>query len=412
MLLGIDLGSVSSQAVLLNPQYGIQRRCEVLNRGQVQETLEEIVGNILEGCKAHTLRVGITGCGRDVCRPHPHIYVCNELVALAIGGRHESPEARSIIEIGGQTSSWLSIDPLSSSRESAEIRDFSLNTRCAAGSGAFLEQQAARLKMTITEFAECADAAQKGASIAGRCSVFAKSDMIHLQQKGTPLEEIAYGLCQALARNYVATILKGRESLLPVLLTGGGFQNRGLVRAFREVLSLQDGTFVLSQGPSYTSALGAALAATQTPHTLTVDEIHAWLSGTVSGERRVSCFLPPLGDAAPPPPEEPEPEEGEFVRGYLGVDVGSVSTNLTLVDGEGRVKAGVYLPTRGRPLEVIREGCEQLFAICSGGLEILGIGTTGSGRHLAGEYLEADEAGKSLHILVLRVKLAPIGEYL
>jgi predicted CoA-substrate-specific enzyme activase len=221
--------------------------------------------------------------------------------------------------------------------------------------------------------------------------VFAKSDMIHLQQKGTPLEEIAYGLCQALARNYVATILKGRENLLPVLLTGGGFQNRGLVRAFREVLSLQDGTFVLSQAPSYTSALGAALAATQAPHPLTVGEIHAWVSGTVSGERRVSCFLPPLGDAAPPPPEEPEPEEGEFVRGYLGVDVGSVSTNLALVDGEGRVKAGVYLPTRGRPLEVIREGCEQLFDRCSGGLEILGIGTTGSGRHLAGEYLEADE---------------------
>ena len=212
MLLGIDLGSVSSQAVLLDEHNGVRRRCEVLNRGQVQETLEEVVGNVLDGCQAPALRVGITGCGRDACRLHSHIYAGNELVALSIGGSHESPEALSLIEIGGQTSSWLSIDPLSSSRESVEILDFSLNTRCAAGSGAFLEQQAARLKLTITEFAECADAAQKGATIAGRCSVFAKSDMIHLQQKGTPLEEIAYGLCQALARNYVATILKGREN--------------------------------------------------------------------------------------------------------------------------------------------------------------------------------------------------------
>ncbi len=391
MLLGIDLGSVSSQAVLLDEHHGVRRRCEVLNRGQVQETLEEVVGNVLDGCQAPALRVGITGCGRDASRLHPHIYAGNELVALSIGGSHESPEALSIIEIGGQTSSWMSIDPLSSSPESVEIRDFSLNTRCAAGSGAFLEQQAARLKLTITEFAECADAAQKGATIAGRCSVFAKSDMIHLQQKGTPLEEIAYGLCQALARNYVATILKGRENKLPVLLTGGGFQNRGLVRAFREVLSLQDGTFVLSQAPSFTSALGAALAAHQNPHPLTVDEIRAWLSETLSREGRVRCFLPSLGEAAPAPPEEPQPEEGEFVRGYLGVDVGSVSTNLALVDGEGRLKAGIYLPTKGRPLEVIREGCEQLFDRCSGGLEILGIGTTGSGRHLAGEYLEADE---------------------
>ncbi len=391
ILLGIDLGSVSSQAILLHPQQGIRGRREILNRGHVREILEDLIVALLEGQQTPDLRVGITGRGRDACRPHPSIYSCNELVALALGGGQESPEARSIIEIGGQTSSWLSLDSQSSSAGSAAILDFSLNTRCAAGSGAFLEQQAGRLKMSIAEFAEYADAAQRGATIAGRCSVFAKSDMIHLQQKGTPMEEIAYGLCQALARNFTATILRGRENLQPVLLTGGGFQNRGLVRAFREVLALRTGSFVLSQAPTCTSALGAALAAAQAPHPIVLDELHAWLRATTSDERRARCFLSPLGQAAPPPSEEPQPQEGEFIRGFLGVDVGSVSTDLVLVDSEGRVKAGIYLPTRGRPLEVIREGCEQLFDRCLGGLEILGIGTTGSGRHLAGEYLEADE---------------------
>jgi activator of 2-hydroxyglutaryl-CoA dehydratase len=128
-------------------------------------------------------------------------------------------EAKSIIDIGGHSSRWIHLDNRSNSDAGSEIIDFSLNERCAADSGAFLEQQGARLKLNIEEFSELALKATKGATIAGRCSVFAKSDMIHLQQKGTPVEEIAYGVCLALARNFVATTLKGRKCATPFFST-------------------------------------------------------------------------------------------------------------------------------------------------------------------------------------------------
>jgi len=76
------------------------------------------------------------------------------------------------------------------------VADFASNGLCAAGAGAFLEQQTGRLGLSLDRLGVMAATARRGATIAGRCSVFAKSDMIHLQQKGTPLEEIAYGLCQ------------------------------------------------------------------------------------------------------------------------------------------------------------------------------------------------------------------------
>ncbi len=276
------------------------------------------------------------------------------------------------------------------------ILDFALNDVCAAGSGSFLEQQAARLKMPIEEFARLAASAKRGAAIAGRCSVFAKTDMIHLQQKGTPPEEIAYGLCQALARNFVATVLKGRESTPPVLLAGGGFRNKGLVNAFREVLRLGEGDCRLAEPPHVLGALGAAVGAANP----VVADGHS-KGFEVRGPEDLLRLLKPrrprpkarstaLGTLEIGGSEEPSLGPGEFLEAHLGVDIGSVSTNLVLVDGEGKVRAGVYLPTRGRPLEVLKEGYRELLRKCPGGFDLLGIGTTGSGRHLAGTLLQAD----------------------
>ena len=116
-----------------------------------------------------------------------------------------------------------------------------MNQQCAAGSGSFFEQQATRLGLDVEAFARLSAAAPRGATIAGRCSVFAKSDMIHLQQKGTPVGEIAYGLCLAMARNFMATVIRGRQIVPPLALVGGGAANQGLVRAFAEVLGLDAG---------------------------------------------------------------------------------------------------------------------------------------------------------------------------
>jgi predicted CoA-substrate-specific enzyme activase len=390
MVLGVDIGSSAIKAVLLDDTLRPVEFFEQSNRGDPAEAFKRIVSRLFEGRGGLRLRIGITGIGRKMVKAPPELFLSNEIVVLALGAAHFYPEARSVIEIGAQTSRWILLDRAAGSSSEPEILDFALNDACAAGSGAFLEQQAARLKLGIEEFAALAASAKRGAAIAGRCSVFAKTDMIHLQQKGTPAEEIAYGLCQALARNFVATVLKGREALPPVLLAGGGARSRGLVHAFREILGRADGQLSLADPPQLLGALGAARGAAVGGKEIDVPGPDFLLQFLESRKSQHRVQREALGELEVRPAEEPSPGPGDFIKANLGVDIGSVSTNLVLVDAEGRVRAGVYLPTKGRPIEVLRQGYRLLRERCPAGFEILGIGTTGSGRHLAGTLLEAD----------------------
>ena len=127
----------------------------------------------------------------------------------AFAGRYH-PDARTIIEMGGEDAKVITLarDAVS---QGVRIEDFSMNAACAAGTGSFLDQQASRLHLTIEEFSAIALKSRTPPRVAGRCSVFAKSDMIHLQQSATPDYDIVAGLCFAMARNFKATVGKGKE---------------------------------------------------------------------------------------------------------------------------------------------------------------------------------------------------------
>ena len=211
MILGLDFGAEICKAVLLDESLQVMSRWETFSRGNPAGALQTIAASLFGNHEDLQLKVGVTGSGRDAFDFADQVQILNELISLALGVVHLYPTARSVIEIGAESSRWLLLGPGPAPNAHPEILDFAMNERCAAGSGAFLRQQASRLKLTISEFSALAASAQKGASIAGRCSVFAKSDMIHHQQKGTPLAEIAYGVCLALARNFVATISRGKE---------------------------------------------------------------------------------------------------------------------------------------------------------------------------------------------------------
>ena len=191
-----------------------------------------------------------------------------------------------MIEIGGHIARWVSLDQESSGQP--HLVDFSLNDQCAAGVGAFLVQQAGRLKMGIEEFSQSAEGAKTGASIAGRCAVFAKSDMIHLQQKGTDVSEIAYGLCLALARNFQATVLKGRKIPQPIALAGGGALNGGLVRAFREVLGASNMDLWVLPDPVMLGAMGAARVAAREAAPQPIGELATRLASRIPARRSLA----------------------------------------------------------------------------------------------------------------------------
>jgi predicted CoA-substrate-specific enzyme activase len=390
MILGLDFGAETCKAVLLDESLRVMSRRETFSRGNPAGALRTIAASLFGNHKDLQIKVGVTGSGREAFDFPDKVKILNELISLALGIVHLYPTARSVIEIGAESSRWLLLGPAPAPEAYPEILDFAMNERCAAGSGVFLRQQASRLKLTLSEFSALAASAEKGASIAGRCSVFAKSDMIHHQQKGTPLAEIAYGVCLALARNFVATISRGKECYPPLCVTGGGALNKGLLRAFREILGLQEKEWVISDWPLYSCALGAALSAAQSGSAIPFgnrEDMMRLLKPKKSIPKSKYLSLGALDNQIS---MEPFLAEGEDARGFLGVDVGSVSTNLSLVDGRGRVLAGVYVPTSGRPVEAVREGYGVLKSRCRGKLVVSGIGTTGSGRYLAGRLLRAD----------------------
>jgi predicted CoA-substrate-specific enzyme activase len=168
-----------------------------------------------------------------------------------VAALHEVPEARTVMEIGGQDSKIIIL-------KNGIVVDFAMNTVCAAGTGSFLDQQANRLNLSIEDFGDIALQSENPVRIAGRCTVFAESDMIHKQQMGHPLADIVAGLCEALVRNYLNNIGKGMEIKPPVVFQGGVAANAGIRSAFQGTLQTD---IIVPRHFDVMGAYGAALLA-------------------------------------------------------------------------------------------------------------------------------------------------------
>jgi len=175
--------------------------------------------------------------------------VKNEITAHAIACLNLVPKVQTIIEIGGQDSKLIII-------RDGIVNDFAMNTVCAAGTGSFLDQQAARLDLEIGELGELAAHGKTPVRIAGRCAVFAESDMIHKQQMGHKMEDILAGLCRSLVRNFLSNLAKGKEIKPPVIFQGGVAANRGIRLAFEEILGFP---LIIPEHYEVMGALGIAL---------------------------------------------------------------------------------------------------------------------------------------------------------
>jgi len=248
IFLGIDIGSTTVKVVVLDSNRRLLDWRYVRSRGRPRQALLEAVDELADVIgDATILGLGLSGSGGGPVADLIGGTHVNELVAQtrAIGAYH--PEARTVIEIGGQDSKLLSVrwDP---SSQQMLLEDFAMNALCAAGTGAFLDQQAERLGVAIDqEYARLALTSTNPARIAGRCTVFAKSDMIHLQQVGTPLPDILMGVCLAMARNFTTVIGKGKRFVPPILFQGGVAYNAAVTRAFETVLKVPPGSIIVPE---------------------------------------------------------------------------------------------------------------------------------------------------------------------
>ncbi|MFH1638734.1 MAG: acyl-CoA dehydratase activase [Chloroflexota bacterium] len=249
--LGIDSGSVSTKLAAINNKGDLICHVYLLTKGKpieaMQEGLRQIKDRLPHG--AEISGVAATGSARYLIGVVTGADMTkNEITCQALATLGQMPDVRTIIEIGGQDSKIILI-------RDGLVSDFGMNTVCAAGTGSFLDHQAARLNMSIEEFSRRALESTAPVRIAGRCTVFAESDMIHKQQMGHPVQDIVYGLCQALVRNYLTSVAPGKEIKPPVVFQGGVSLNQGILKAFREELGIE---IIVPPNTAILGAIGAA----------------------------------------------------------------------------------------------------------------------------------------------------------
>ncbi|MDI6727518.1 MAG: acyl-CoA dehydratase activase [Thermodesulfovibrionales bacterium] len=399
--IGLDAGSVAVKIVVLDEKgneveghyarhYGHPVRVSL-------KLLKEIQGRFPESS------LSVTGSAGKAIASALKIKPINEIVSQFYSIKKLFPHINTIIELGGEDSKLIIL-------ENGAIKDFSMNSVCAAGTGSFLEQQAERLRLSIEEFSEIAARSERPSKIAGRCSVFAKSDMIHLQQIATPVEDIIAGLCFAVARNFKATIAKGRDLKLPVSFQGGVAANKGMVRAFREVFDLDE--LFIPADFAFMGALGAALKDMDEGivNTFNLKDLEQFLSSAQFSEKGYTPLISEgdgfferhLKNSQESRVKSQESKDknkdssrithhvSRPLKAYLGIDIGSISTNLAVIDEEGNLLAKRYLMTAGRPIKAVKQGLEEIYAEIGDGVEIGGVGTTGSGRYMIADYVGAD----------------------
>ncbi len=388
--IGIDTGSISVKVALVDDRKKVVKHIYRRMFGKPLPVLAEILEEIgLEFPDARILACGTTGTGGELAAKLAGGQFFNEIVAQSAAVSYLYPRVRTVIEMGGQDSKFILLKPMNGNGAGSVLEDFSMNSACAAGTGSFLDQQASRMGYRIEkEFGEMALKSSHPPRIAGRCSVFAKSDMIHLQQIGTPDYDIAAGLCHAVARSFKSNVAKGKQFIKPVAFVGGVAANIGVVKAFRDELGIDN--LIIPEFHKVTGAIGAALSVIDSKEAVAwrgADGIRKHL-----GKRAfVGGGLAPLMNARNG--DRYEVSTHPITQGtevYIGIDIGSLSTNVVAIDDRLRVVARRYLRTAGRPIDAVTRGLLEIGGEIAGKAAVKGVGTTGSGRYMIADFVGAD----------------------
>ncbi len=416
--IGVDVGSVTVKLGVLGEDSSVLYDSYLRHEGRPLDAVARLFEQLDQGGLQARQIVGLraTGSGGKELARRLGIGFSNEVVSLTEANRVLYPEQRTVVEIGGEDSHLIRLEEGGGGE--VKLADFAMNSVCAAGTGVFLDQQANRLRIPVEEMGRVALESEHPSRIAGRCSVFANSDMIHLQQRGIPVRDVLAGLCAAIARNFRGTVARMEGLRPPIAFEGGVAANSGVVKAIVDLLGLKEGEVVVPPHFATLGAIGAALLARTADSAArlfdTIADIGPLLSrgdytrdsleplaGAGSGVAGRACPALDSQDQASWPchpslaardgarADAALTEEGRQPA-YLGVDIGSISTNLAVLAADGELLAKRYLMTAGRPIEAVRRGLQELDEEVGDRVEIRGVGTTGSGRYMIGDIIGAD----------------------
>lgn len=250
--LGIDIGSISTKAVILDEENKVLSSCYIETSGSPVDAVKKAL-KIVRVPNDYVLKgIGTTGSARKLIGLMVGANVVkNEITAHAIGTLTYYPDARTILEIGGQDSKIILIN-------NGVITDYAMNTLCAAGTGAFLSSQAKRIGVDINDFGKMALNSNNPVKIAARCTVFAESDLVHKSQLGYKKEDIIAGLCRSVVLNYLNNLCKGKRLEKPIIFQGGVSKNQGVRKFFNEILKAD---VIVDDNSHLMGAIGVAVLA-------------------------------------------------------------------------------------------------------------------------------------------------------
>jgi len=404
---GVDVGSVSINCVVIDEHQRVVHETPYLRHfGLVHEEayklLREILRHPLLEDPSSIRSVSFTGMhGQQLAEilSAPHEV---ETIAQVLGVIHVVPGVRTIISIGGQDAALLQ---LAHEGDRWHLEAFNMNGPCASGTGSFIDQQAERLALalygadfemsqeklqqTLEDFIALGLQSTYPAPVACRCTVFTKSDMIHLQNKGETLPNIIAGLHYGNAANCMSTLVANREVAEPIVFVGGMASNRLQVQAFRHY-------FPSLQVPPRHTSLGAYGVALQAQKLAWRNQVDLNLLNRL--DARSTCVFPQAdrlelkltrfdcdNSLSPWDARRKNPAQA-----FLGVDIGSTSTKYALIADDGEILHKCYVPTQGKPIEVTQKLLNTLLEEMGGKIRLAAIATTGSGRNVVGDFLRAD----------------------
>ena len=231
--LGVDIGSISTKAVIIDSDNNILLSEYIWTEGNPINAVKKIINSFKDKLDKDIKIVGVgtTGSARKLIGSILGANIIkNEITAHAIGTLDKYSDTRTILEIGGQDSKIILI-------ENGIVTDYAMNTLCAAGTGSFLSSQAKRLGIEVEDFGDLALTSKNPTPIAARCTVFAESDLVHKAQMGYHKNDIVAGLCKSVALNYLNNVAKGKKICEPIIFQGGVSKNKGVVKAFEDILN-------------------------------------------------------------------------------------------------------------------------------------------------------------------------------
>ncbi len=403
-IVGIDVGSVSLNCMVIDHNRNIVFESPYRRHfGKVDEEILDMVEALFQKFGKKQIRsISFTGSHGKKLAEKLDVFYEFETISQVLGILHLIPEAKSLICMGGQDTALFQIHH---DTDGWELESFNANGPCASGTGSFIDQQAERLATSLYEknketsqvqidkilndFINLGLKSEKPANVACRCTVFTKSDMIHLQNKGEKLEDIIYGLHVGNARNYVSTIVSHQKLENPIVFVGGLSKNELQVKALKTYYP----DLIVPPHNTSIGALGVALKSLELKKEKTFDLADlkkATLRGNISVPKARRLVL----QKTTMPEERQSPTKFLAIktRAYLGIDVGSTTTKYALIDENHNLIHKNYVHTQGKPIEVTQRLLTHIRDELGAKIKIAGVATTGSGRYVVGDFLNADLA--------------------